>query len=754
MRCREEIATLTETIPITRQMRSTPATHPGVRAASATACLLAVLQAALAVPARAQSAGCRPRGAHAGATIDSSARCDSATLRDRRALRRNSLTLGGLPGLVNVPVAAATPSGMADFALNDERTPSLVPNLGIQRNMYIMLGFLPRVTIGARAMVAEDTLKKIDIRDLGAQVQVQVLDEGRWTPSVAVGVQDVGGVNAYFHAQYVVASRNVFDHARVSMGYGAGPVRLKGAFGGLEADVGPWATAMGEFDGERYAGGLRLFPFPAMADRAGLQPKVDVTWRQDLGFAIGGGIRVSLSGPPSARDVAETPTTRAAAARDTMQVPASGRSPRAARGAAPRETGVDAVRRALVAQGFENVRVALLPVGGAMTIVVEYENRRFNRDELDALGIVMGITSAYAPAAVTAMRVTILRVDLPVITITSGIGAFADFANERMSESAFADQLGFPSPSRTTRPPGDSRAANSSRWKVDLFVRPRVETVVLSDFGVFDARVAALPDAYVQLGRGLVLNARRAIPVSQTTNFPSNLNDPNGDRLLLHQALPLRFGGSRSDWRALTEFSVGRFGHEEVGVADEVAVSLPSGLVSFGGTLGVLGRTFSDLNRAIALGTVRVRYPSLDLTASLAAGRFRNGDAGAAGELSRLFGDTELTFYLRSTEFQSVTGVRVALPLTPARELRPARVRPRLPDLYSQELHSTVFAPLPVLRRDVARLLDTDHDIGRIYWDRDRLQPVTIRAHVLGVREAVRRWAEWCMLVDRANPEK
>jgi hypothetical protein len=183
-----------------------------------------------------------------------------------------------------------------------------------------------------------------------------------------------------------------------------------------------------------------------------------------------------------------------------------------------------------------------------------------------------------------------------------------------------------------------------------------------------------------------------------------------------------------------------------VGFSNETDVSLADGRVSLVSTLAVFGRTFGTPDHTMALGTARVRYPPGDLTASLTAGRFRNGDSGVLAELARQFGTTELALYLRSTSFQTIAGVRVALPLTPARELLPSRVRLRAPDLYTQEVQSTVFAPANVMRRDVARLLDTDHEIARVYRTRDRLQPLTVMAHVETLKEGWRRWLRSAIL--------
>ena len=43
----------------------------------------------------------------------------------------------------------------------------------------------------------------------------------------------------------------------------------------------------------------------------------------------------------------------------------------------------------------------LIATESGLTVVVEYENRRYNRDELDALGLVLGLAALRTPPSVT-----------------------------------------------------------------------------------------------------------------------------------------------------------------------------------------------------------------------------------------------------------------------------------------------------------------------------------------------------------------
>ncbi|GIX46150.1 MAG: hypothetical protein KatS3mg131_0361 [Candidatus Tectimicrobiota bacterium] len=97
----------------------------------------------------------------------------------------------------------------------------------------------------------------------------------------------------------------------------------------------------------------------------------------------------------------------------------------------------------------------------------------------------------------------------------------------------------------------------------------------------------------------------------------------------------------------------------------------------------------------------RVRYPPWDLTLSVTAGQFLDGDQGVAVDLGRFFGTTEVGIFLRHSEHGSLGGLRLAVPLTLARELKPLRVRPRLPDVFTYEVRTTVFTDRNIVRSDI-----------------------------------------------------
>jgi hypothetical protein len=390
------------------------------------------------------------------------------------------------------------------------------------------------------------------------------------------------------------------------------------------------------------------------------------------------------------------------------------------------------------------------------TVLVEYENRRYSHSELDGLGVAMGLTATRVPPAVTHMRFLLKKANIPVFQVSAAVDDFLAFVNEAMSASTFANTLQTThAVQRPTTAVLASTALKNPSWlKLDVFLRPGIETQILTEVGVGDVRFSVLPDAFMQLTPGTVLNVRGDIPVTETEGFRQPLGDPLVDRILLHQTWRLPVGSWSDRVAGLTQFSVGRFevrrGHsqgatsnqQEVGIANETALTCLDGWLFFKTSLAWWGSSFSDLDNWLALGNIRVQYMPLDLTLSLVGGQFLDHDRGVAVTLSRLFGDTRIGVFLRHTDNGSLAGVNLEVPLTPARELKPFWVRPRLPDVFAYAQSTTVFTERNVLRSDIGRSLNTGYAVETAYWDRARLFPAYVHRHADTLKQAVRKWVD------------
>jgi hypothetical protein len=665
-------------------------------------------------------------------------------------LLQDSLSAMGMPGIIDVPIAAAVPSGSIDLGYNVKVDRNVFGARGgdSQQNFNLAVGLLPRLTFGVRGTVVADDdippestplleLQGDVARDLSANVQLQLLQEGLWWPAIAVGWQDLSGGAANFRSRYVVLSKSAFGRLRGTVGFGTGPDVLQGPFGGVELALNRFITLLGEYDADDISAGIRLFPMPKYLEAYGLpRPTVDLVWQEGDDFSWGVSLRTILGEQKYQAQRA----ARAHKRYSRLAIPAEGVSFQA--------VSVQLQER-LLERGLENVRVTLVRLEQSYTVVVEYENRRYNRDELDGLGLVLGLTAIYTPPTVTHMSLIVKEVNVPVLQFSTAVDDYLAFINEQLSQQAFGQQIHLTHQVQWPFQMGTVEAATAMRnrsWlKADVVIRPGIETLILTEISTAEVRFSLLLDSFLQLTPGTVVNVRATMPVTETEGFigrDRNYTDIQLSRALVHQAVRLPLGSWSPFAMGMTQFSIGRFSQEEVGIANETALTLVEGLLFFKGTLAGVGSSYTDLDRWVALANGRVRYPPWDLTLSATAGRFLDQDLGVAADLSRFFGNTEIGVFLRHSDNGSLAGVRLGVPLTPAKELKPMHVRPRLPELYTYEQRTTVFTERNVVRSDIGRVPGTGHEIERVYWNRDRLYPVYIRQHLDTLKQAVRRWVD------------
>ncbi len=177
------------------------------------------------------------------------------------SLLRTALSFQGLPGLIDIPIAASVPSGQVDLQYHVKRDINRFPSVDDEKTFNFAIGFLPWLTLGGRGTVVTADGRDIE-RDIAANAQILLLADRRWWPSVAIGFNDISGGRNLFESRYLVLSKHLFGRLRATVGYGDGPDVLKGIFGGAELALNRFITLMGEYDTHDFNGGLRLFRYP------------------------------------------------------------------------------------------------------------------------------------------------------------------------------------------------------------------------------------------------------------------------------------------------------------------------------------------------------------------------------------------------------------------------------------------------------------------------------------------------------------
>jgi hypothetical protein len=652
------------------------------------------------------------------------------------------LSFQGSTGLFNVPNALVTAEGTADLLYTnqvDSRWSGRVP----WSDTYLAsFGLIPFAEGGIRLTEARGAA-----RDLSANLKFQIPFLPDWAPRIAVGVQDYGGAAPYFRSRYGVLSQDL-GPLRLTLGHGRGPDRLKGTFGGVELQVLDWLHLLGEHNTVDRNLGLRLLTprgwLPGEARLGALVKQTLGSSRRhtDLGFTL----KVPLGiRSPRVSDPGSFRGSRPGRPVERIEPPA-GPLPFTSPRLAPDLTTPDVrgflgtLERTLVDQGLENVRVGTQ----GTVLVVTYENHRFNHNELDALGLVMGTALASPPASFTAFRVQVLRQQLQVLRVEGPTAPFKAFFAESGSTGLLdCRQLG--SLLRVSGDPAATDVAwlgparNGSPLRVRLALYPGLDTAVGTEVGVFDYRLSLLPDLRVDLWKGATLNARWDVPVSWSENyrwegmFGGKGTRTRLDRVMLQQALPLAPG-------LVTQFGAGQYEPQVRGWMNETRWAPGSGQHELHLSAGQFRPRSGDLTKVL-VGTYRYYLPRLDAVLEATYGSFYNRDHGYRLELRRFFGDTALSVFYARTTYQ-IAGFSLSVPLTPRRDMRAGLVQVTGADRWSYGLYSVIRNPVgtnPVVS-GLAKTLTTPQGLDQAYANSDRLSAAYLLEHLPRLREAYLRW--------------
>jgi Exopolysaccharide biosynthesis protein YbjH len=598
-------------------------------------------------------------------------------------------TFHGPTGLIRTPNAEVLPEGhmRLSITLPAEVDGATAPDF--RKQWVATSGFLP----GFEAGVAynDDPL-----RDLTLHGKLRVLPERRSRPAIAIGASNLKpniGESNY----YIVGSKTFLDgRLRASLGFSHGSIG--GPFGGVEVKLVPWATAIAEYDTDRVNTALRFHPTPRLqvdlADMRGGLSTQAAYW-----FDLG--------------------QSRTEAAPVDLQRPETDASP---------EALVRDLADAVSALGMENVRVILGETPQGLTAGVTYENRRYYRDELEPLGLVLAVAARTLPERIQRISVLILDHQVPVLRVTSRLADYVAYVRGDMPLSRFRGMVEIDHATQHAIPPAQVQAATnrlrSTRLSADLSVTPTIRTIFGTEEFTLAARHALLPALDADLGSGWSLQAAQEIHTGGHLKDVEFLSSDN--RLNLDYAF--RLGRS-----AIGHVAVGDFADDRRGFAAEgfwIPLGAPAVLRGYVG--GLADRRFGDATdlRWSYLGDVRYWVRGLNLETAATFGRYLDGDDGFTFSLRRFFPNNEVKLEYRNTNFADILLVQATVAIAPHRYPRPGRFRLRLGDRVQWSTRVAI-GDLPTPGDTLTISAQTGNqlrffDLSDAYLNRDRFNPAAI----------------------------
>jgi len=691
----------------------------------------------------------------------------------------------GYSGLMNIPTADITPNGALELGFNNHADPRLAATFPKGNNYLLSFGLLPYLELGGRlaempSKVSTPVFGKLGVRDLSGNLKFQLPTLFAPDTQIAVGLEDIGGGAAFFRSSYGVVTQ-ALGPFKLTGGYGRGPDRLKGFFAGADVHLRDGFYLMAEKEPVGYTVGARWFS-PNISQindgRVVLSVHAPITTlpslpKRDMEASIG--LQIPLSGkytakapesnaPPAAwqtgrsaldgpRSLPTTPGASAAGTPATPAVQASAAAPaNAARASstapavvlsdapvAPMaERSLAAVRRALLEQGFAGVRLGR----SGNTLAVTYQNYRYNVNETDALGLVLGHAAMAAPDNFERLEVYTFREGLPVVVTKVSISRYRDYLQGGNRQSAMADL--------TVRPAGNG-VAEGVEWEGDaerdvprLRVRltPKLVQFVGTEVGLFNYSLGLGVQGNAPVWNGGTLSVESVLPLKDSEQvqpgkpfYRFRVRD-GVQNATFNQTFWLR-----NDVISLT--SAGRFQYDYNGITNDTTWMSQNGMYVLESRVGMYKALAGSgqVDRSFGVATFQYYYWPLDTVLRATYGRYLIGDYGVTMEARRRFGDIDVSLFYKQT-MAKLAGFQISIPLTSRQESKASTVILQGPERWSTGLQTTVQggAQGNALLPDTASFPSTDYNLNRVFLNYGRLNQTYLLKNFERLKDAYWRY--------------
>ena len=696
----------------------------------------------------------------------------------------------GFSGLGLTPSASPIDWGAISLAYDTVIPGANARGLGLERghNINLTMGVLPGLEINAR--LATNNLQcnlyglnggcpAGSYRDLSGNFKlghsVQV-GQNTWL-SAAVGGTDFGGAATFFRSYYAAASvRQPWGALNLGKASGVSATApLNGIFGSAAVQLMEPLQVFYERLGQRQWVSAR-FERPLWQDE---RVKVSVSAHRALqqdGFTprqwLSFGLQFHFDTPASAaqKEAARLGASVSAAAPVLWPwVPEMRVLPEAIEKGVAVDVAVAAVEpaasiepvasfeqagvaqslsKALADAGFESISVGEDHLGP----IVQLENYAYNWNQLDALGVAMGVVGAKA-AGWTVLRLQILRRGIPVYLATATpdcmIRWLAQFVCDGQSELNLA--AGQHARVNTDAVQWWVRNERSSTGRTKFYVYPVIDSRVGSEYGTLDSSWGLVFNWQTPLWKGATSDIAYVKALGHSADYaPGGIFsdfriDSRLYRVMLHQTADLPWGLS-------ARFAAGRLAQLLDGHHSELRWESPGG----GHRLTLERSQFKHRHipflKEFSMATYRHYLEPISSTLELKTGQWWHGDSGQMAILRHWFGDTSVALYVRRSRFAEgapalfspygsvpvmSAGFEIAFPMTPRREVQAQWLQPRGDDRFSYGIQSVIgaatntnyitpyfgnFSPVP---------LSLDHAV----YNFDRGSQAYLAAHLQRIRQ-------------------
>ncbi len=547
--------------------------------------------------------------------------------------------------------------------------------------------------------------------------------------SFAIGVQDLGGAANKFNTNYFVSDYQPDElPIRLSIGVGDSSISMgvmDGLFGGIEYQPLDFVQITSEYDSVEFNSSIKLFtpeeflPYDMTAALSyqiysGHETDDQTIWNAALSIPL-------ITDYNRSREYARSnvPLMEKLSLEQSKADNAS----------------ISSLVSTLRNEGFVNIQVGTLN----QSVVVALENRRYNHNQMDGLGVAMGIISShFGTNSAQEMGLSSGRIELmllenqkPVVNVQTESACYQSFVNG----SAVCDDIQFSTKNLSDKlelVDWKTERVNSGALDSQIVFSPIVRHGVATEYGVYDYSFAMSSNLYTYLWSGAAIDVRHILPLAESDDFEEggyfedSAYENEIERAMVHQFFRLPYIDIAN------QVSLGLVKSDYIGARSESAWFSQSG----NHWLGLEMSYFQHQDQKDKNGyanpdhqTFLTRYtfsmPEWDWQFNATAGEFWKGDVGAKFTTSHWFEDIEVSASYQVTKFndtdeeQFVT-VSVKLPLTPWRDMSPGAIQVRGNEAYDFNVTTRVGNDSNYLAAGQGDELVMDNSMLRRYFNRGR----------------------------------
>ncbi len=647
-----------------------------------------------------------------------------------------SLNYQGISGGLNIPSAYVLDVGKVQFLYSNQL--ELGSSYVDGHNYHIGFGLLPNLELTGRIATEtnhDNLFQNPGIRDLSANIKWKIPRNSYRNLVVlsnfdfALGIQDLGGESSYFKAVYGVASY-ARDKLTYHVGFGKSDSladRMDGAFAGLEYRPKPYLRFHLETeDRDSFAYGLTLTnSFPILPIDWHLSVSEFTHKSVDNPF-FSFGFSMPLSGTRGE-------LRRSGINRVLDQHVLQEHGPeKAETNKRLTDSSIPSVTKSkliklLKDQGFEDVEVSEFP----NRLSVSFENNVFNSNEIDAIGVALGLSSTLAQSNFKKTHLTLNNFGIPVLKLEIDNQEYQHYLTGEKSTASIKSL----------------EVANgniTSFFKQSLFseqsfvprimFHPAINSAIATEYGVLDYSLALRTNVQLPLWRGNVIETAYDIPLANSQDykrgyvFGEQRHKAGIRNLLWHQALPLGSG-------ILSQLSAGKIRRDYHGGIGAIYWQPGPGWHRFSIRAGEFRADQSDQSKRFSVARYRYYWSKHDMSVELSAGKYWLQDKGFKIESHHYFGDTTVSLIFIDTDYQ-LAGIAISLPLTARKDMKPGYVQLKGSEHWRYSVLTRVNNSVNTLNEGLADEPMPAHNLQRSYYNNDRLGESYIGMHRKRMKEA------------------